>query len=78
VSRQGRIYELQNRLEGTGLDPADELAAREQLEALMNPDIGEDEERKRWQRVKKLAPQVWESSQPLITTLVNAALQGRL
>jgi hypothetical protein len=28
--------------------------------------------------VKKLAPSLWESSQPLITTLVNVAPQGRL
>jgi hypothetical protein len=36
------------------------------------------EQRKRWERVKKMAPQLWESSQPLITTLVSAAVQGKL
>jgi hypothetical protein len=78
VSRQGRIYELQNRLEAEDLDPADELVVREQLDALMSTDLDDDEQRKRWERVKKMAPQLWESSQPLITTLVSAAVQGKL
>jgi len=78
VSRQGRIYELQNRLEEEKLDPADELVVREQLEALAGQDLDEDEQRKKWARVKKLAPQLWESSQPLLNTLVSAAIQGKL
>jgi hypothetical protein len=78
VSRQGRIYELQNRLDNEELDPADQLMAREQLEALLSSDLDDDEQRRRWSRVKKLAPQLWESSQPLINTLVSAAIQGKL
>ena len=78
VTRHGRIYELQNRLEDEQLDPADELTVREQLEALQNADLDEEEQRRRWSRVKALAPQLWQSSQPLINTLVSAALQGKL
>jgi hypothetical protein len=52
--------------------------AREQLEALLSADLDDDEQRRRWARVKKLAPQLWESSQPLINTLVSAAIQGKL
>jgi hypothetical protein len=78
VDRQGRIYELQNRLDNEELDPADALAVQEQLEALASTDLDEDEQRKRWGRVKKLAPQLWESSQPLLNTLVAAAIQGKL
>ncbi|HWX97212.1 MAG TPA: DUF2321 domain-containing protein [Solirubrobacteraceae bacterium] len=78
LSRQGRIFELQNRLDGEQLDPADELAVREQLEALVSPDLDEEEERQRWARVKKLAPRLWESSQPVIETLVQAAIRASI
>jgi hypothetical protein len=78
VGRQGRIYELQNRLDSEQLDPADQLTVREQLEALLSADLDEDEQRRRWARVKKLAPQLWESSQPLINTLISTAVQGKL
>lgn len=78
VGRQGRIYELQNRLDSEQLDPADLLTVHEQLEVLLSADLDEDEQRRRWARVKKLAPQLWESSQPLINTLINAAVQGKL
>jgi hypothetical protein len=78
VGRQGRIYELQNRLEDEGLDRADELVVREQLDALVSEDLDDDEQRKRCGKVKQLAPKLWEQSQPLINTLVTAAIQGKL
>lgn len=78
LSRQGRIYELQNRLDDEKLDPADELAVREQLEALVSPDLDVAEQRERWGRVKKLAPRLWESSQPIIETLAEAAIRASL
>lgn len=78
VGRQGRIYELQNRLENEDLDPADELTVREQLEALLSDDLDEAEQQQRWARIKRVAPKFWESSQPLITTVVSAAIQGRV
>ncbi len=78
LGRQGRIYELQNRLDEEDLDPADELIVREQLEALVSPELDEEEQRRRWERVKRLAPKLWESSQPLIETLVEATIRASL
>jgi hypothetical protein len=82
ASRQARIYELMNLLDAEGLDPAAELKAREQLEALADADLDENEEEEeaRWQRVKRLAPTLWEKSgaQQIITTLVLAEARTRL
>jgi hypothetical protein len=78
VGRQGRIYELQNRLDNEDLDPADQLVVREQLEALLNADLDDDEQRQRWASVKRLAPKLWESSQPLLETLITSAIRGSL
>jgi hypothetical protein len=78
VGRQGRIYELQNRLDAEDLDPADQLVVREQLEALLNADLDDDEQEKRWARVKRLAPKLWESSQPILDALITSAIRSSL
>jgi hypothetical protein len=49
LDRQGRIFELENMLDDEDLDDASELAVREQLRALADPDLDEGEERKRWE-----------------------------
>lgn len=56
AGRQARIYELQNRHDDQELDPADELVAREQLDALLDPDLDEEEQAKRWKRIATKAP----------------------
>jgi hypothetical protein len=80
ASRQARIYQLMDLLEAEGLDPATELKVREQLEALTNPDIEEGDERKRWERVKQLAPKLWEKTgaQQILVTVVSAGLKQQL
>jgi len=80
ASRPARIYELMNLLDQEQLDPAAELAAREQLEALANPDLPEDEQEGRWVRLRKVAPPLWEKSgaRQIITTLVLAEARVRL
>jgi hypothetical protein len=80
VSRQGRIYELENLLDDEELDPADELAAREQLHALASADLDEDEERRRWERVRKYAPGLWEKSgaRSILETVISATIKAQL
>jgi hypothetical protein len=82
ASRQARIYELMNLLDAEGLDAAAELKVREQLQALADAASEEDEEAEeaRWQRIKRLAPTLWEKSgaQQIITTLVLAEARTRL
>lgn len=80
VDRQGRIYELQNLLDEEGLDSASELIAREQLEALLNADINEEEAVRRWKKVKELAPGLWEKSgaSSIIESLVSSYIRGQI
>jgi hypothetical protein len=58
----GSDYLLQDMLDDEALDPAVELEVREQLEALTDPELSEEEQRERWERVKDLAPSLWEKS----------------
>ena len=80
LSRQGRIYLLQNILDDEQMDEAAKLHAREQLEALASPDLDEDEERRRWERFRKAAPTVWagEQAQKIISTLIEASTRAMI
>jgi len=80
VDRAGRILDLENLLDREDLEPATELAVREQLEALMDPDIDEKTAEKRWRRVRELAPGLWENSgaQSVATSLMTEALKRAL
>jgi len=65
VGREGRIYELENRLLATeGLDPAIAGRLRDWLDALaaMGPDdYGSAKEVELWQRIRASAPTLWEN-----------------
>ena len=76
VGRQGRIYELENLLDDELLDPADELAVREQLQAL----AGEDLDARRWKRVKKLAPELLQkgTAQRIFESVASASIRSQL
>jgi len=80
LSRRGRIYMLENLLDEEGLDPADELEVREQLEALKSPELDEDEQRRRWEKVQELAPGFWEKSgaRAILESVVSAGIKGAL
>lgn len=80
LSRQGRIYLLENMLDKEDIDGATRLAVQEQLEALVNPDLEEAEEERHWQRVKALVPGSWEKSgaQKILETVVSAAIKAQL
>jgi hypothetical protein len=78
VDRTGRIYELENRLVRENLAPAEQLAAREQLQALLDPDLSEDEQRKRWERVFKFAPGLRENAAELVRSVATAAVLRQL
>jgi hypothetical protein len=80
VGRQGRIYELMNLLDEEDLDPAAELEAREQLEALANPDLSDDEAKRRWNRVRAAAPGLWEKAggRAILETVIAATIRGQI
>jgi len=78
VSRRGRIYQLENLLAREDLGEATELAVREQLEALADPDLSAAEQRDRWGHVRKLAPGLWQSGRTIIEGLASAAIRSQV
>jgi hypothetical protein len=78
VDRAGRIHELENLLEREGLDAADELAVREQLDALADPGLDEDEQAERWQRVRRLAPGLMQSGRTILEGLASAYVRQQV
>jgi hypothetical protein len=80
LDRQGRMYLLENMLENERLDPADALAAREQLAVLSQPDLEPAEAERRWRRLKELAPQLWDKTgaRDIMTSVMSAALRSAL
>lgn len=80
LSRQGRIFLLQDMLDREEIDPAARLEAQEQLEALTNPDLDEDEQRRRWERFKRAAPELWASSgaQRILESLASSSIRAAL
>ncbi len=78
LDREGRIHELQNRLEREELDPATTLTVREQLDALLDPELTEQEQQQRWERVRRLAPGLWSRSQNILESVVSATIKQQL
>jgi hypothetical protein len=78
ADRQARIYELQNKLDREQLDEGTRLKVREQLDALADPDLNEEEAVRRWDRVHELAPGLWERGQGIITDLATAYMKTKL
>jgi hypothetical protein len=80
LDRQGRIYLLENMLDEEQLDPADELEAREQLRALAEPELEDQDAERRWKTVKRLAPGLWEKAggQEILQSVVSASIKGSL
>lgn len=78
ASRQARIWELQNLLDEEELDEADRLTAREQLHALLDPDLDEDEQEERWRRIRKSAPGLMSSGRRIIESVVAAGVKSQL
>jgi len=61
-----------------GLDEATRLAVAEQLHALADPDLSDEEQKERWGRVKKAAPGLWKHGQNIIEGLVGAAIRSQV
>jgi hypothetical protein len=80
LSRQGLIYQLQDMLDEEKLDPATRLEVREQLDALTDPELDEKEQLRRWSRIKRQAPGLWEKTgaQRILVSVVSAAIKHQL
>ena len=80
LSRRGLLYELENRLLSGELDPADELVVREQLAALAGPDLDDDEQVRRWQRIAGVIPDFWERSgaKQIVVNVMTAYVRNKV
>jgi hypothetical protein len=78
ITREGCLYQLQNLLDKTDLDPATRLKVREELEALSQTALSEEEERQHWQQVKTLAPALWDAGQKILVNVVSEAIKKSL
>ncbi len=74
VSRQGRIYQLQNILDEQDMDEATRLKVREQLESLLDQDVNEDKEIKIWKSIKGKSPELISAGMPIIKTIATQAI----
>jgi hypothetical protein len=80
AGREARIYELQNLLDEEQLGPAEELVVHEQLTALLNPELDEKEQLKRWKRIREAAPDflLKTASQPIVVSLITGVARKEL
>jgi hypothetical protein len=70
---------LENQLEdSTDLSDADRLTLHEQIEALQHPDLSEDEQVERWNRIKKLTPGVLGVGRAIFVSVTSAYVQQKL
>jgi hypothetical protein len=73
AGRQALIYQLQNLLDDEPVSKADELIVRENLKALLNADLPEDDQERRWQKVVRLAPGLMKSGREILVSVVTEA-----
>lgn len=80
AGRKARVYQLQNLLDEEELDSAAELVVREQLQALLDPDLDDADQARRWKRVKAAAPGFLDraATQPIVQSLLSAWLKQEL
>jgi hypothetical protein len=79
ASRQARLWELENRLEeSTDLSEPDRLTLREQIEALQQSDLPEEEQVERWTRIKKVAPSLLDTGRSIFVSVTSAYVQQKL
>lgn len=80
ASREQRITYLQNLLEFEDLDEAAQLAVIEQLAVLATPvdEVDEDQQAEAGDRLRKLAPKLWEAGLPIIQTVLSDTVKQRL
>lgn len=78
ASRDARIYELENILDGQQVDESTRLLVREQLEALRDSDLSEEQQAERWTRIKRLTPHLVEAGGDIIKSIVSGTIKSQL
>src|SRR5438093_2113568 len=78
VSRTKRIAWIKGRLHQQGLDEAIELELREALDRLTDLGAADTRTIAAWQKLKEVAPKLWEIAKPVVTTVVAEDVKRRL
>ena len=78
VSREKRLGWIKGRLHQQGLDEATELELREALDRINDMDPGDTRTIAAWQKLKDVAPKLWEIAKPIVTTVATAEVKRRL
>ena len=78
ADRRTRIYELENILDAEDIGEAERLLAREQLEALRQPDLTEEEQVERWLKVKRYAPGLLTTGRAIAESVMTAAIKAQM
>ena len=78
IERAELIAELINKLDDEDIAPAKRLEVREELEALADPDLPEEEQKERWEKVRQSVPRVIAGSGRILERIVTEALRQQL
>lgn len=80
ATREQRVRHLQNLLEFDDLDDATQLTVIEELAVLAAPvdEVNDDERARAGERLRGLAPRLWEAGMPVIQTVLTEAAKRQL
>lgn len=78
ANRQARLWELENLLDDEEISDADRLTIREQIEALQNPDLGDEEQAERWTRIRKAAGAFRGPALSIFESVTTAAIKAHM
>lgn len=78
AGRRESIAELINRLDSEELDPAEKLEAIEELEVLVDPNLPEEEQVQRWEKVRRIAPKVIAGSGRILERIITDAIRQQM
>jgi hypothetical protein len=78
LSREQLIRWLRDRLNAAGLDPAIRHELQEILDRVAAMEADDSKAVAAWQKLRELAPGVWEIARPVLSTLIGAGLKKYL
>jgi hypothetical protein len=80
ATREQRLAQLYNLIDDEDLDEAERLAVVEQIALLSEPvdEVSDEDQVRAGERIKSLAPKVWEAALPILQSLLTAKAKQEL
>ena len=78
VSREKRLTWIKGRLHEQGLDEATQLELREALDRIKEMEPGDTRTIAAGEKLKNVAPKLWDIAKPIIATVATAEVKRRL